>query len=305
MCVHRIREPVCICQHPICQQTSSPHPFTSLSPCLPPPQASHPPEEEPPAKRSRRSSVGGTEEQQQQASRPTSNNNNRTAFFDLTEPENATAGPDKQHEKQQEAKQEQAQQQHPVAEVPASEGQAQLQHQAGSERGTGEGTGVSGVTGEEQRQQVSGFGCSNASAEQGPSDQDAAASETKGATQNRPQLLADVQQQIQDIRAALRQELLLPCSLQPSEPGTESTETQQDCTTGEPLPLHEVGCAHVQCFRLFSLIRDLLSLSCRALTLRQTGKSVLSKHAIRKRVACALSHTICAHTAHYTGGCLC
>ncbi|KAF5832727.1 hypothetical protein DUNSADRAFT_11277 [Dunaliella salina] len=50
-----------------------------------------------------------------------------------------------------------------------------------------------------------------------PQDQDAAASETKNLLQNRPQLLADVQQQIQDVRAALGQELLLPCPL-PQEP---------------------------------------------------------------------------------------
>jgi len=60
---------------------------------------------------------------------------------------------------------------------------------------------------------------------------EAAASETKNLLKDRPQLLADMQQQVLDIRAALGQELLLPCPLL----GNGREEPQE----GEPsLPHH-------------------------------------------------------------------
>lgn len=211
------------------------------------------PEVEPTAKK-RRSSVGCLAEEQ--ASRP--------AFFDLTEAENAVRGVTvrEKQQKQQQKQDEKHEGKEQVGLPPLVEVQEQCDADPSEHRqqlsegnrasddvpeGRGEGGGASRATEEEQNQQGSGFGCSNGSAEQGQgeqgqqaTDQDAAASETKNAAvlQNRPQMLADVQQQILGIRSALCQELLLPCPV-PLEARSDDEQATHPAEPS-PLPVHAV-----------------------------------------------------------------
>jgi hypothetical protein len=66
-----------------------------------------------------------------------------------------------------------------------------------------------------------------------PADSEAAGSETKSALQDRPQLLADMQRQIEAIRAALGKELLLPHAA-PMEGAEHSGPSAADCPQQEP-----------------------------------------------------------------------
>jgi len=127
--------------------------------------------------------------------------------------------------------------------------------------GTSSGTPATTSSGKQQQQQQQ-TGSNTQQREGGQhGDQDASASETKSALQDRPALLADVQQQVQDIRAALCQELLLPYPFQQQEGG--KADEQDHVASGSglmpvPLQAHEV---RTRCFQLSISILNFCTLA--------------------------------------------